>query len=102
MGVGKALFEPQPAAFIWECLARPQHCSKAIREHHIQTCFLKIEVILSAPGGSGCLPARPSCAAGREGVALVLLLPAFSPELGASQGEEGGNSDGFAGEWEDV
>lgn len=32
VGVGKALFEPQPAAFIWECLARPQHCSKAIRE----------------------------------------------------------------------
>lgn len=46
-GSRNALFEPQPAAFSWECLAQPHHCSKAIRQHHIQNCFLKREVILS-------------------------------------------------------
>lgn len=85
MGVENALFEPQLPAFSWECLAQPCHYSKAIREHHIQNCFLNTEVILSEPGCSGCLLARISCAAGQGGVARVLLLPAFSPELGGTQ-----------------
>lgn len=45
VGVENALSEPQPAAFSWECLAQTHHCSKAVREHHIKNCFLKIKCL---------------------------------------------------------
>lgn len=52
-GVENALFEPQPAVLSWECLAQPHHCSKAIREHHVQNCLQRQKRFCLSQGALG-------------------------------------------------
>lgn len=100
VGVENALFEAQPAVLSWECLAQPHHCSKAIREHHIQNCHQRQKGFCLSQGALGvCWLVCLYCRARRGSCASVAC---FSPVLRASQEEGGRNSAGFGGKWQHV